>query len=422
MNTNNSTADIFQQGYSKSLDLLRACSTPHGFFASAQSIHNYQRVWSRDSIIMGLAALLSGDPELVQTFRNSLITLANNQGPHGEIPSNVDPYTGRVSYGGMAGRVDADLLFVIGCGEYWKETGDDGFIDRMFPVIEKVIFLLGCWEFNNRGLLYVPQTGDWADEYLQHGYVLYDQVLYLQVKKTLRRIYEYIYQSEDHSLLDSINRLKHLIQANYWIEEDHRIPDEVYHEILYKKGMRAACECEDRYWMSYFSPHGYGYRFDSLANVLVSLLRVSDQERREQVDQYIENVIGDKHCKLLPAFYPVITPVDESDWQHLRMTFSYSFKNKPHEYHNGGLWPMISGFYVADLCRRNKTQQATRYLQGIHEANASEMDGVPWSFPEFLHGQTYQAGGTKWQGWSAAAALIGHHALEGKPVFRIDEQ
>jgi hypothetical protein len=34
----------------------------------------------------------------------------------------------------------------------------------MMPVIEKVAFLLGAWEFNNRGLLYVPATGDWADE------------------------------------------------------------------------------------------------------------------------------------------------------------------------------------------------------------------------------------------------------------------
>lgn len=419
---NDPKTDIFQQGYTQSLELLRACSTPHGFFASAQSIHNYQRVWARDSMIMGLAALMTGDHELIQTFRNSMVTLANNQGVHGEIPSNVDPRTGRISYGGMAGRVDADLLFVIGCGEYWKATGDDGFIDRMFPAIEKVVFLLGCWEFNNRGLLYIPQTGDWADEYLQHGYVLYDQLLYLQVKKTLRRIYEYIYQSEDHSLRDSITRLKSLIQANYWIEEDHSIPDEVYHEILYKKGMQAACECEDRYWMSYFSPHGYGYRFDSLANVLASLLHVGQQERTEQVDRYIESVVGDRSCKLLPAFYPVITPVEETDWQHLRMTFSYSFKNKPHEYHNGGLWPMIAGFYVADLCRRNKLELARRYLRGIHEANASEMDGDPWSFPEFLNGRTYQAGGTKWQGWSAAAALIGHHALEGKPVFRIDAQ
>lgn len=425
MNENNKQKDeqdrIFAEGHDKSVELLGACSTPHGFLASPQKIHNYSRVWGRDSMIIGLAALMTGNADLIETFRKSLITLVENQGFHGEIPSNVDPHTGRISYGGMAGRVDADLLFVIGCGEYWTATGDNDFIEYMLPKIEKVAFLLGCWEFNNRGLIYVPQTGDWADEYLHHGYVLYDQLLYLQAKRTLRSIYKHVYESEDHSLTDAVGHLKNLIQANYWIEEDHSIPDEVYHEILYKKGMTAACECEDRYWMSYFSPHGYGYRFDAFANVLVSLTDVSDDERREQVDQHIEAIVGDRQCRLLPAFHPVITPVEEADWQHLRMTFSYSFKNKPHEYHNGGLWPMITGFYVADLVKRDKRERAREYLRCIHDANASEMDNDPWSFPEFVNGQSFEPGGTKWQGWSAAGALIGHYALAGSPVFRIDK-
>jgi len=46
------------------------------------------------------------------------------------------------------------------------------------PAIEKVVFLLGAWEFNNRGLLYVPATGDWADEYVHNGYILYDWAPY----------------------------------------------------------------------------------------------------------------------------------------------------------------------------------------------------------------------------------------------------
>ena len=37
--------------------------------------------------------------------------------------SNVDIRSGRVSYGGMTCRVDADLWFVIGCGEYWNVAG-----------------------------------------------------------------------------------------------------------------------------------------------------------------------------------------------------------------------------------------------------------------------------------------------------------
>ena len=100
------------------------------------------------------------------------------------------------------------------------------------------------------------------------------------------------------------------------------------------------------------------------------------------------------------------------------MTFAYTFKNKPYQYHNAGRWPMLTGFYVAELARRDKKQLARRYLDAINHANALEMDGDPWSFPEYVHGKDGHPGGTKYQAWSAAGAIIGYHALQGLPVFR----
>ena len=120
---------------------------------------------------------------------------------------------------------------------------------------------------------------------------------------------------------------------------------------------------------------------------------------------------------LLPAFYPVIEPMDR-DWEELQTTFSYSFKNRPHEYHNGGLWPMVTGFYVADLARRGRYDMAQRFLDGIHAANAMTMDGEAWSFPEYVHGVRLTPGGTSRLGWSAAAAVIGGHAVAGEPVLK----
>ncbi|MCA9221441.1 MAG: hypothetical protein KDA71_14020, partial [Planctomycetales bacterium] len=166
--------NMSKEGYRRALELMHECSTKHGFLATPTEQGNYRRIWGRDSAIIGLAAMLSEENDLIEECRLSLETLARYQGPHGEIPSNVDPTTERVSYGGTAGRVDADLWFVICCGEYWRHTGDDVFFDRMIEPLEKVRFLLGTWEFNTRGLLYIPPTGDWADEYLQSGYVLYD--------------------------------------------------------------------------------------------------------------------------------------------------------------------------------------------------------------------------------------------------------
>lgn len=414
-----SRPDLFEEGYTRAVQLLYSCSTSDGLIASPTRHANYHRVWGRDGAILGLAGLLTGDHELTESCRLTLETLAHHQGPHGEIPSNVDPASGRISYGGTTGRVDADLWFVIACGEYWQATGDDDFLQQILPALERARFLLGAWEFNNRGLIYIPQTGDWADEYLQNAYVLYDQLLYLQAQRTLCAIHAHSHGTVDHTLQERCSRLRHLIRANYWFYDGDGVPDDVYHEVLYRKGRNAAAHCAGKHWMSFFSPHGYGYRFDSLANVLASLLDVADDSQRERVDAFMADEVVPGELALLPAFHPVIQPVDD-DWQDLQMTFSYTFKNRPYEFHNGGLWPMVTGFYVADLARRGQHDRARRHLEAVHRANAMPADDTPWSFPEFVHGLQFTPGGTRHQGWSAAAAIIGHHALQGKAVFRID--
>jgi len=414
----NADTEFLADGYARAVALLHACKTPDGFVASPTKSRNYRRIWGRDGTIVSLAALLTGDAELVETARRTFETLAGHQGPHGEIPSNVDPATEYISYGSTTGRVDADLWFIIGCGEYWQATGDNDFLENLLPVLEKVRFLLGAWEFNNRGLIYIPLTGDWADEYLHNGYVLYDQLLYLQAQRTLARIHSAVHGSRNYALEEKISRLHHLIRANYWFDGDG-IPNDAYHEILYRKGLQAATHSAGRHWLPAFSPSGYGYRFDAFANVLASLLGVADVRQCGKVDEFIVECVVAEDFPLLPAFYPVIKPLDE-DWEHLQVMFSYTFRNKPFEFHNGGLWPMVTGFYVADLARRQHSGQARRYLQAVHRANALTMNGEEWGFPEFVHGRNFTPGGTLHLGWSAAGAIIGHHALQGQGILTSD--
>jgi glycogen debranching enzyme len=408
------------QGYDKAIELIRECATEEGFLASTTDRDNYRRIWGRDGCIIGLAALLTGDPELHDACQRTLLTLAKHQGPHGEIPSNVDPAAGRISYGGTAGRVDADLWFVICCGQYWRTSGDDEFLQSVLENLERVRFLLGAWEYNARGLIYVPLTGDWADEYVHNGYVLYDQLLYLQALREMAAVHRWLHGSQDHALEERLCRLKHLIRDNYWIDGGGGVPDDVYHEVLYEKAESVEAGSRDRYFLSFFSPAGYGYRFDAMANVLASLLDVADDRQRARIDAHIATQIVQEDLMLLPAFHPVITPKD-ADWGELQMTFSYQFKNQPYEYHNGGLWPLVTGFYAADLARRGTTELARKYLDGIHRANAQETDGQPWSFPEFLHGQQHTPGGTRRLGWSAAAAVIAQQAVEGNVLFSLKD-
>ncbi len=418
-------AHLMRIGRAKALELLHQCLTENGFLATPLKKDNYSRIWGRDSCIIGLAAILTGDDELIDGCRRSLETLAYYQGPHGEIPSNVDPATERVSYGGTAGRIDGNLWFLITCGELCAKLRDELLLQRLLPIVEKVRKLLGAWEYNNRGLLYVPPTGDWADEYLQSGYVLYDQLLYYQALRAIGFVHGLRHRSEDHSLREKATHLKHLIRDNYWFDASNKAPDNVYHEVLFRKGRKALPKKSGSYWLPYFSPLGYGYRFDAFANVLASLTGVAGEERGRAVDDYIEDGVCIKESELLPAFCPIITPQSER-WDDLKMTFSYEFKNEPFEYHNGGLWPMVNGFYAASLAFRGQDEKAGRVLRAVHEANRKpakyedQDDESPWSFPEYLHGKKLTAGGVHPMGWSAAGALIADAYMQGKRLFNYE--
>jgi len=400
------TPECLQQ----SLDLLYRLATPYGFLASLSEQNNYKRIWGRDHIIIGLAALQTAQKALIESFRYGLTTLSHYQGPHGEIPSNVNPETGHTSYGNTVGRVDSNLWFIIGCGQYLRRTGDIGFLTYLWPSIERVKYLLGAWEFNNRRFLYIPQSGDWADEYIQYGYILYDQLLYLQSQREYNYIRSTIFKTENPEQIQDINKLINDIRNNYWIGNYGN----EYHSTLYRSKIEAALCCANKYWVPYFFIR-YGFRFDAFANTLVSLFDVSDEEQNLLVDNYIDSIIN-KNLSLLPAYYPVITTLDP-DWENLKNCYTFKFRNRPNEYHNGGLWPMITGFYVAACAKRNRMDRAKQFYEAICYANKLPLNGNTWSFPEYLNGETLAPSTIRYQGWSAAATIISASAIEGNNVF-----
>ena len=158
--------------YHHALDLLREAVTPYGFVAAVDEQDNYKRVWTRDGVITSIAALLSGDKSLIDAAKNTLITIFENQHPDGFMPSNVSPKDGAVSYGGTSGRADNPSWAVIGLSAYTLVTGDEDLWRKYQRQVHQCFTLLNSWEFNGKHLIYVPQSGDWADEYIQHGYIL----------------------------------------------------------------------------------------------------------------------------------------------------------------------------------------------------------------------------------------------------------
>jgi len=197
--------------YDQAIALLKEVSTERGFLASANDITNYRRIWARDGVICGLAALMDGDEQLVKTFRETLITLSDHQHHLGNIPSNVffDKNGVKLSFGGLAGRVDTISWFIIGVCNYAQITNDVAFAKAHVDNINKGFNLLEAWEFNNNHLMYVPRSGNWADEYITEGYILYDQLLRVWALRAFNALFPSIENEE------KIVRITRKISENY---------------------------------------------------------------------------------------------------------------------------------------------------------------------------------------------------------------
>jgi len=378
--------------YHKSLELLEKCSTPHGFVASAEDISNYKRVWTRDGVICGLAALASGKGSLISTFRNTLETLAASRHDVGFMPSNVYYNDGKpvVSYGGLAGRVDAVTWFVIGVCQYAHLTGERQFFFRHKAALQKCLGVLEAWEFNGRHLVYVPLAGNWADEYITDGYVLYDQLLRYWA------LSNYYHFEPSETLALKIQQVKRQIEVNYTPTEK----GEKYHEKAYAEAdIQNFMPCS-------FSPAGYKKPFDALANSLAVFLGVGTISFQRKILKYAISKQNELPLKLIPAFWPPIREWDK-EWQLLVNNCKYEFRNHPYEFHNAGTWPMVNGFYGLALLAHNMSDQATGLLAAINEANRKK----DYGFYENFNTQSTVPNGVQYCAWSAAGAVLLHQSL-----------
>ena len=77
-------------------------------------------------------------------------------------------------------------------------------------------------------------------------------------------------------------------------------------------------------------------------------------------------------------------------------------QNSVHQYHNGGIWPFVGGYWVMALARLGMHEQAGLALTRLAQANA--MDN--WRFTEWFHGRTLAPCGMPGQSWNAAAFLM----------------
>ena len=241
----------------EAIEIIRKAITEEGILASAQQRDNYARVWARDSMMTGYAGILVNDEEILAGLEKSVLTLAKHQAENGQIPSNV--VNDKASYGTHVGRTDATTWWIVTTCEYLTKTQNQERKNSLKEKIYKALSCLKSWEYNQRGLVYSPLGGNWADEYVTSGYTLYDNVLRYWALKNAAEIYN------DETLKILAENTKKLIQENFYKIENGSNSAK-YHETAYSKVTAKP------YFYASLNANGYDGRFDLAGNALALLL------------------------------------------------------------------------------------------------------------------------------------------------------
>ena len=359
--------------YERAVALLRDLTGPIGIRASLTSTANYRAVFTRDGVMAGIAGLLVDDARVADGLVRTLTHLRKLQGPEGQIASNyvIEPDGGsRVSFGTLAPRIDSTTWYLIGIalGARAGVVEPGSFRDSARAVVR----LLDALEYNGRDLIYIPAGGNWADEYIYDGYILYDQVLRAWALRMLATTYD------DAAFAAKADRIDVAVRERYWPNAD---------------GGR-------RHPVAAFSPTVTRDIFDLAACSLMAVAGVAPDLTSTTLDWIGERFLS--HSALPPAFHPVIDEGD-ADWPALRRYHLHEFRNRPHEYHNGGIWPVWVGWLALGLAQTGRLDALAR-LRAAVDARVGGLDA--FAFEEYLHGETGVPGGVANMAYSATGIVF----------------
>lgn len=422
MNERDTAGKLISTAREMALDVLRRCVAPQGFRASGRE-SGYPQVWARDSAITSLGALVTGDEQLATAAQASLATLGAHQSPRGLMPLNVNPADGHVSTEN-AGAVDSNLWFILAHYLLYKSTADTAFLQQHWEQVEQALVWLEYRDMNECGLLETPEAGNWMDLVSVRYNTLYDNVLYYAAVLAYEQMSAELQpESPPHRMLVDAAGIHERINLLMWI--DRCWIAEHFAEHLEKlQAMRLewfmlyhniGTISSRPYYLPWVGFREYGDWCDSLGNCLAILTGIADRHRSEHIVRYLYQV-GMAEPYPTKAIHPPIYP-GEADW---RDYFRSRNLNLPHQYHNGGIWPMIGGFHVAALVRHGWQPEAERLLHSLAEANHQGMEQT-WEFNEWLHGESGHPMGFGQQAWSAAMYLFAEHVVRTGEIPLFDD-
>lgn len=349
----------------------------------------YPEPYTRDLMISALGILASGDAELMGELHRVFESLADVQTPHGHIPSMAhDPDN--------VGASDTTPLFLLALAFYRRVTGEAHFLEG---TVQRALTWM---EYQNPGDQYMVAqlpTTDWRDEQWVMGYGLFVNVI----------VYSYLRLYGQHARADELL----CCLRNPLLGEEQRC----------QSGCSSGLMLPNKPYFALWSFKIFSSeRFDLLGNSLAVLVGLAPPAMAREMVEMVEAECatlrknGLLAVDLPPNFFPYIEP-DDPDWLP-----RYAQLNRPGEYHNGGIWPFVCGFYVVAALAAGLPEVAEQRLLALTAANRLAYDhDVAWGFNEWLRAQDGTAQGNDWQTWSAAMYLYAATCVEEGRVLFFDE-
>ena len=332
----------------------------------------YPEPYTRDQMINTLGVLISGDPKLIAVQRKVLETVARNQSPHGHIPSLVHDPEDR-------GASDTTPLFLLAVAIFRRAVGEPEFLEQ---AVQRSLVWMDYRSPDDRTIVGQLPTSDWRDEQWVLGYGLFVNTV----------VYCYLRLLGQEEKATTMQELMTRFAVRGGVQHRH------VHE-----GLRLR-------YKPYYALWSYkvynNERFDLLGNSLAILSGLASPSRSKAIIAWVEEECRelrnreDLAVELPPNLFPYIRPADP-DWRP-----RYGQYNQPGEYHNGGIWPFICGFYIAALVAAERFGLAERKLQSLTRlVQPARNADVPFGFNEWLRAQDGTPQGQDWQSWSAAMYL-----------------
>lgn len=160
-------------------------------------------------------------------------------------------------------------------------------------------------------------------------------------------------------------------------------------------------------------------RFDLLGNSFAVITGMASPTRSRSLITWVESECdalrdrGELAGDLPPCLLPFIRPEDP-DWRP-----RYQLYNNPGDYHNGGIWPFICGFYVVAALAAGHQRLAEEKLVSLAQLVKTSRDKkLAFGFNEWIRAGDGTPGGQDWQTWSAAMYLYAVACVKsGKTIF-----